>query len=223
MPTPTEESFLKDVANHQMTVKLDSGVYRHLRFAATGKMAGFSWFEIVTWPEYLAYSGDMGCFVFTRLTDMFEFFGCRPSDSKELYINQGYWAEKLDAVDRDGRTPGAEEFSPERFRSEVEEHFEEWAKEEGLTEDQRKEFLEELECEVLSLADDGEDDARRALSNFSHKIDGIKLEFFDTWEWRFTEYTYRYTWCCYALAWAIRKYEAKNESECNVECHNSAD
>ena len=28
-------------------------------------------FDIVTWPGYLCYSGDMGCFVFTRLPDMF--------------------------------------------------------------------------------------------------------------------------------------------------------
>ena len=29
---PTEETFLKDVEKHRMTVLLDNGVYRHLRF-----------------------------------------------------------------------------------------------------------------------------------------------------------------------------------------------
>ncbi len=30
--TPSEEVFMKDVANHEIHVLLDNGVYRHLRF-----------------------------------------------------------------------------------------------------------------------------------------------------------------------------------------------
>jgi hypothetical protein len=31
-------------------------------------------FDVVTWPGHLSISGDMGCFVFTRVDDMFTFF-----------------------------------------------------------------------------------------------------------------------------------------------------
>lgn len=76
----TVERFLQDVADHKMTVVMDNGVYRHLRFAnSDSKLAFNQWFDIVTWPGFLAYSGDMGCFVFSRLKDMFEFFRARPA------------------------------------------------------------------------------------------------------------------------------------------------
>jgi hypothetical protein len=74
----TEEVFLKDVEKHEMKVLLDNGLYRHLRFAATGQYSWNQWFEIITWPGKLAYSGDMGTYVFERIEDMFEFFRVRP-------------------------------------------------------------------------------------------------------------------------------------------------
>ena len=210
----TEETFLKDVSKHVMTIELDSGIHRHLHFANPTTFN--QWFDIVTWPGYLAFTGDMGGFVFTRLKDMFEFFGGRPSDEKgKLYINLSYWAEKLEAVDRDGRTPGATQFSPELFRRKVEEHFTEWAEDEILTEKEAADFRYELEEQVLRCEDDGEYEARKALSQFEHTIDGHPLEFHDTWEWDFSEYTYRFTWCCYAIAWAIQQY---NKSKVPCDC-----
>ncbi len=44
----TEQSFLKDVREHRMTVLHDSGIYRHLRFQKPGTVIGQ--FDIVTWP-----------------------------------------------------------------------------------------------------------------------------------------------------------------------------
>lgn len=98
---PTEESFLKDVAGHQMTVVSENGVHRHVRFKkpSTGNMH----FDLITWPGYLAYSGDMA----------------------------------------------AQEFE---------------------------------------------------------SSDGFR--FTDFWEVDSTEYTFRFIWCCYALAWGIRQYDA---------------
>jgi hypothetical protein len=231
---PTEETFLKDVSKHTMAVLLDKGVYRHLQFKDNG--SNVMWFDIVTWPGFLAYSGDMGCFVFSRLKDMFEFFRTRPRDEKldALHINLGYWAEKLEAVDRCGREPGAKQFSPEIFRERVEEHVTQWIEEfkeeydsdKEETAKQREAFAEELreavEDDVTSRADDGEHEARRALNDFSFTFNGPdrfcptnghKYEFSDTWEWSLGEYTYRFIWCCYAIAWAIRQYDAQKETE----------
>ena len=65
------ERFKKDTAEHQMTVLRDDGLYRHLRFRKPG--TGIYGFDIVTWPGYLAISGDMGASMFTRLEDMIQF------------------------------------------------------------------------------------------------------------------------------------------------------
>jgi hypothetical protein len=108
------------------------------------------------------------------------------------------------------RESGAEQFSPELFRSKVEEHFKDWVEDNGLSEKQAAEFKEQLDERVICYADDSEHEARRQLNDFSEKIDGTTLEFYDTWEWDFREYTYRFIWCCYALAWSIRKYDERN-------------
>lgn len=237
----TEESFLKDVENHRMKVLMDSGIYRHLRFASTGEHSWNQWFEIVTWPGRLAYSGDMGTYVFQRLEDMFEFFRGRPRDEKEqLYINLGYWSEKLEAVDRFGSEYGEKIFSPEKMRKHIEEGVKEWVDEyqgpsngydmdEAEIAEARAKFKEELEeavtDEIYSYLDDGEHEARRALDGFcfqqeSERFDRDKDEyqFQDTWDWDCQEYTGRFVWCCYAIAWAIQQHDKIKNATVEPEC-----
>lgn len=59
-----EARFPSDIATHRMTVIKDDGVYRHLRFRRPDTNC-YS-FDILTWPGYLAYVGDMGDYVFQR-------------------------------------------------------------------------------------------------------------------------------------------------------------
>lgn len=83
------QRFPKDVADHELTILRDDGLYRHLRCAQPG--TGSYWFEIVTWPGALAIRGDAGDgYLFSRIDDMLEFF--RRPDQR---INPQYWAEKL--------------------------------------------------------------------------------------------------------------------------------
>ena len=190
-----EDRFLKDVANHVMTIVRDDGVYRHLHFAKPG--TGCMHFDIVTYPGHLVYSGDMGCYVFSRLRDMFEFFRVRPRDGDEpgrLYINKGYWAEKLEATDK---PDGHHEYSADLFRQHVNEVLDDIEADQDLR--------DEVQEYVLDYADDGEVRARDALDQFEHN--GRRI-FTDTWEWRLTDYTFRFAWCCYALAWSIQQYDA---------------
>lgn len=91
---PSHESFMRDVATHEMTVFRDDGLYRHIRFRRPNTMR--THFDLITYPGYLCYSGDMGTYVFSRLDDMFEFF------RTDRDINPGYWSEKLQAVDNHG-------------------------------------------------------------------------------------------------------------------------
>lgn len=190
MSLPTEASFLKDVATHVMTLKKDEGLYRHVTFQRP--LTNCYRFDLVTWPGYLAYSGDMGCYVFSRIPDMFEFF--RPDEGKEeLRINLGYWGEKVEARDRDG----VREYSAERFIEHVNRHLDE---REASERDRRA-----AKYEVIDQAHDGQHAAYSAAMSFKGP-DGTKFR--DLYECNSDEYTYRFIWCCYALAWGIRQYDA---------------
>lgn len=74
--SPTEADFLRDVAQHEMTILHDAGEFRHIQFKKPGS-SSFS-FTITTFPGYLVMTGDIGSWVFTRLRDMFEFFRSDP-------------------------------------------------------------------------------------------------------------------------------------------------
>lgn len=188
MREPTEASFLKDTATHVMTIRKEDGLYRHLNFQRPG--TNCYRFDLVTWPGYLAYSGDMGCYVFSRIPDMFEFFR---SDKEGLRINLGYRGEKVEARDRDG----VREYSAERFI----EHVQRLLNDREASERDRR----AAKFEVLDLAHDGQHAAYSAAMNFKGP-DGTK--FADFWECNSDEYTYRFIWCCYALSWGIRQYDA---------------
>jgi len=217
---PTEESFLKDVEKHKMTVLLDNGIYRHLHFASTGEHSCNQWFDIVTWPGRLAYTGDMGTYIFARLEDMFKFFRTHPDRDKEkLHINLSYWGEKLEAVDRSGRELGFRIFSSEILKEHVEEQIKTWVEECNIpfesTEEEEVAARSKFEAEIREIIkedvyryfNDGEFEARRVIGEFGCDIDGDHYEFNDTWEWDCEEYTYHFMWCCYSLAWSIQQYD----------------
>lgn len=203
---PTREQFLKDVAKHQMRVVLDQGIHRHLRFGIPGDSNMH--FHIVTFPGYMTYTGDMGTFVFQRTEDMFQFFRrskWQEAEEPTPIINLGYWAEKLEADCRHG---GHEKYDPDTFKRRVIEAFRDHCRDEPLDHDDRRYLWQDIKDDVLDRADEDETRARVALENFeSH---GLKFQ--DTFEWSFTEYTYRYVWACYAIAWAVMQYDtAKSE------------
>jgi hypothetical protein len=95
-----ESEFLNDVASHRMIVIRNDGVNRHIRFKRP--QSGTFWLDLITWPGTLCIDGDMGTYVFRRLEDMFEFFRtdrtCGEKDGRTLFINPGYWGEKLQSV-----------------------------------------------------------------------------------------------------------------------------
>src|SRR5258708_33733869 len=95
---PNEASFLKDVATHEMIVRRDDGPYRHIRFQRPDTICLY--FDVVTWPGFLCFSGDAGCYVFSRLPDMLEFFRYESKPAGKLFINPDYWGQKVEAVDR---------------------------------------------------------------------------------------------------------------------------
>ena len=180
--------FDKDIAEHKLTVIKEDGVYRHIRCQKPGTwICGF---DVITWPGYLAYAGDMGEFMFKRLNDMFNFFrGDR--------IDLRYCAEKCLA----GK---CREFDVDTFRAGIIDcakgHL-------GLEEDEDlpEECMEEL-FEVLHAGDEWEcvTAARDFRSN--------KLRLDDWYEHSHKIYTFRFEWCCYALQWAVKEYDELSDS-----------
>lgn len=232
MSTVTQASFLKDVSEHEMKVLLDSGVHRCLRFQKHG--SSIAWFDIVTWPGFLAYTGDMGSFVFQRLNDMFTFFRTDRREDGVLGINRSYWSEKLEAVDSRTHRPGHSEFSADKLRQRIEETIKSWveecdvpydasAEEESVAKNVFEgELRRAIEDDVYRYLDLGEHEAQEAVRDFSCEIRGTHYAFSDTWEWNCTEYTYRFTWCCFAIAWAIKQYDIEAERKAaTVEAHQS--
>jgi len=182
--------FQHDVEQHAMTVLHDVGLYRHLRFQRPDRME--YWFDLVTWPGYLAITGDMGSFTFTRLRDMVEFFAGAGD------INPGYWAEKIQAGKGD-----TEEYAPERFRALVHDAFGEHVADNSGTAG-LDDLWQAITSEVLPHADE-RCRAYDALSAFEHQ----GFTFADAWEWHLDRWTYHYLWCCFAIRWGVQLYLGK--------------
>lgn len=202
MSACTEERFLRDVAHHEMTVIRDDGVNRHIRFKKPDSSEIF--FDLITWPGHLCYTGDMGTYVFQRLTDMFEFFRTdreyKKRNGAKLAVNLPYWGEKLQATDRDGYR----KFSADKFRANVMD----WIEQRGLVGKLGHGLRDELESEVLDHADDGGEAAYSAAMRFMWNGKKVFPEFYEVDS---DDYVHRFVWCCYALAWGIEKYDAAKQ------------
>jgi hypothetical protein len=156
---------------------------------------------------------------------MFQFFRYNKDDG-HLYINTGYWGEKLEAV---SRREGYHQYNPEFARENVKERVDEWIQDSGVSEEEAENLRDHLEEEINY--DDGMHEAYRTINGFSHKVgeDGywsqsvkalaksdppdFKTFYFqDIFEWRWEDYTYNYVWCCYAVAWTVQQYDALKEA-----------
>jgi hypothetical protein len=190
--------FTEDTAEHQLKIMHDDDLYRHLRCTKPG-----TWiygFDIITWPGHLAVSGDVGDFVFRRVTDMFEFFELSRG------IDPYYWSQKLTAPNpRDVRV-----FSEEKYIQ----HVHEWLEEavEFLDEDLAQRLRAAAKYQLLDEWEMPRDtrSAIELLQEFEFDFLGPQ----EPWEWDLTEYSHQFLWCCWAIKWAIEQYrEQANTNE----------
>lgn len=188
------ENFKRDVADHQLTVLRNDGLYRHLRFRRPDR--GEYWFDLVTWPGVLVINGDMGGHGFSRREDMFEFFRSKHG------INPSYWAEKV-VTGREGLKVYDEELFKEQVAEDLKEAEQDYP---GVT--------DAWGAKVDGVWPDyyigTEEDARAALEDFRYLPEFSKGEpfyFSDTGDWDLREYDYQYLWCCHAVQWGIRQYD----------------
>ncbi len=216
------DEFKETVANHKLTVHLDDGLYRHL--ALSQPDTNDRHFHVTTWPGYLCISGDMGCFVFSRLPDMFEFF--RPGRSQgAIDINPGYWSEKV--VSQSTFGGGIREFSNDQFRSAVEDSISDTY--DDTPEHELQLVLRAVLDEVGEVESEGEaigkmmdlDTADIQLpeeiafgeQDHPNGLNPSDLDFTDFWEATVTRYTDHYIWCCRAIVWAICQYDQWKETQ----------
>jgi len=208
METNHKEVFLKDTANHSMKVVSDDGVSRHLSFTDNG--SSIYRFDLITWSGHLCFSGDCGTYVFSRLEDMFDFF--RSDQGQAFGVNASYWGEKLESVCRQG---GYKRYESNTFIEAIKDHFKDWEfeadeGEELSAEEVKAKVWSDIESDVLSCSEDGNDRAMDAAMNFES---GYGHDFFEFWEHDLTEYTHRYLWCLHAIVWGIQKYDASKDSD----------
>ncbi len=205
MNHPTAETFLKDVANHKLHVLHDGGVYRHLELT----QGYFDMrFEIITWPNYLSISGDMGCYVFSRTNDMFQFFR-----REELSINPDYWSEKVEAQDRHS---GLKKFDINQVYQRLDDYLQWFIEDLDGDEDEDIQRAKQQATNAVTAfkenCEDFEQHAYELVEQWSEEnAGGMSLD--DFWDGGFDDYTYRYIWCCYAIVWAIQQYDALEHKE----------
>lgn len=186
------DQFQKDTKNHSMEILRDDELYRHLKFTNNG--SNIYRFDLVTWPGYLAVTGDMGEFIFSRIPDMFQFFR---DDKGE--INPGYWAEKCLAADKHG---GIKEFSEDKARENVkdflESHYDGDQEKLNAALEKADEEINYSEGEVRfydSCVDFETPEGKEVF--FAGEIPGC------------LEYTHRFIWVLYAIVWGISQYDLK--------------
>ena len=200
MTQKTQPPITQWIGNHQMTVLLDSGVSRHLRFSDDGGKKTNHWFDIVTFDEGLLFTSGFGCYSFSKrfVSDMFEFF--RGRDSNSTYV-----AEKITS-----KSESEEVFSNRIAKEYLLDSFSNWIDEKEIDEDEAKWLLNEFgdefdEREFLSA-----DDVRRAYCEFDFAGYLIKFDFNDFYPYELSQ---KYIDCVDAIKWGIKKYdEYKDET-----------
>lgn len=192
---PTQEIFLRDMQEHKMTVLHESGIYRHIRFRQPNN--GNMWFDLTTWPGMLTISGDMGCWTFSRVDDMFTFFRGR-----ELKINPSYWAEKLQHGTHGGSDAG-KVWDAESFKASLIDHLDNYC----LAEEDHAVVLQELKDGFSS--EDSKYYLIPSALDFSCDLpSGGKFEFESCEMPDGMVYAYHFIWCLYAIVWGIQQWDA---------------
>lgn len=195
--------FVRDVADHRLQVIREDGLYRHLRFKRPGSSAYY--FDLVTWPGYLAVTGDMGTWTFSRISDMFEFFTDAHFGRRESFlINPGYWSEKFEAGAGRGRSESpCYEFDGQAFDKGLQEWLASYL-EDCDDEDNQQEAKEAIQG-LTGNDFRTESDAYHALNDAFFPSDVSSYDISDGMGSMLT-YAHHYLWICYGIVWGIERY-----------------
>ena len=186
------DQFKEDTKDHLVDILMDNGVYKHL--VCSSKNSSTHLFDIVTYPGYLFFLGDIGNWIFYRERDMFKLFR-RPNGE----INPEYWAEKCLVGD-------VKQYSADVFKREIKRYIENEFEDNPVYRYQVSSNV----LELFDIADDGELIARSALDKFVCRYGSygeMDFRFQDTFELDFQEYTDHFLWALHGIVWAINQYD----------------
>lgn len=191
----TKEDFLQCVKNHALKILRDDGVYRHVRLKAP--KTSNQYFDLITWPNRLCYTGDMGSFLFSRDDDMFAFFR-----NENVAIKPGYWSEKVEAIDRDG----VYELDRDRLCENIKTSFSDWLESKWLDDGDEEAAREALEVLLQEIEDKRSEERIQEIIfdfdfNGENPLEDIACEIPPK------KFTYRFLWACRAIVWGIQKYD----------------
>lgn len=205
MKHPNAEQFLEHVKDHVLTINVDQGLYRDLTVKIPDSVNRH--YHITTRPGYLTISGDMGCYVFKRIPDMFEFFW-----NDQLVIKPGYWHEKLQAQSIYG--DGATAFCFKTVRQRLHEELNEFLEGLDMEDEDDQENAKMAKSAVYNFmrTEESEHEYVSAINNWDSIMAG-GMELCDFWECQPEDYTYHYIWCCYAVVYAIQLYNAQKKEQ----------
>ena len=207
----TSTRFLLDTAFHRLEIIRDDGLYRHLRMKQPGTYCYY--FDIITWPGYLTVTGDMGTWTFSRIADMFDFFG-----PWEGGINTGYWSEKLEAgAGCSAFEMLAKEYDHEAFCQSLKESLSEYLEDSEGDQPEDEDWDDDDDAPDSDKAKVREIYRELCNSGFSNDWEAYQavyeadwLESWSAWDvWdglMFKTYTSHFRWILFAITWAIAKY-----------------
>lgn len=189
--------FAAETRGHELTVRHEDGLYRHLRFESPER-GSIGPFELITWPYNLVVkAGWTFHFDIDATPDMFDLFRKTALTGQ---INPGYWSEKV----RAGRDE-VDGFSNELFEQQVKEHVVR-AIREG---DAPRGIGAEVTRDIFEWGDiSHEAGARKELEDFRFQ----DWTFGETWEWNFRDYTPGFLHCCRAIRHGIDLWDSARKA-----------
>lgn len=205
---------LIDTAHHRLDVIRDDGVYRHLRMQQPG--TSIYYYDIITWPGYLTVTGDMGTWTFSRVFDMFNFFGDWNGE-----INTYYWSEKLEAgAGRSACNLLAKEYDHDAFCRSLKESLSDYL-EDGEEDEQEDEYWDDdddtPDSDKAKVREVVRDLCRSDFNSDHEAWNAVcDADWPDGWSaWdiceglTFKTYTSHFRWILFAITWAISKYRSE--------------
>jgi hypothetical protein len=176
------KDFERHIAEHIVHEVYRNGLHGHWRCAKPN--TGIYSFCVTTWPGYLAYTGDMGDYVFSRTYDMLTWMSdaCRAP---------AYASEKCVAANHNGIYQYCDEIFQEQLDQRLAE-LEEWSASTGKQ--VPPDTLDAIN-EVRGAASDGEHFALHAMymSGLWDEIPSCRT------------FTFHFLWCLHAIDWFCQK------------------
>jgi hypothetical protein len=226
-----------DLLGGKMLIQQESGVYRHL---ACGAPASWTRLTVITWPYNLLVAGSHGSFHFERqgddTLDMLDWIRRARVDPNHWAGKLANGRRSVEEYDRDRRERLVNErvteavndgWAPDGLREAVAEELlgDDWMDDEQSAKRLVSEFQHGMtyrsECSCGAFEDHRSYTSAVCWGNVFHKQSGDDhkvtvhetggFTFDDVFDWQTSRLNYHFIYQCYALKWAVARYDRMNQ------------